>query len=783
MFNKTNRSWAESENGRILSTFGVQVLNPHKNVVDNNLVDFDWKVGTPPFSIHADNNRHVISTIRGHCLVDGQPSSITRSNDEQQGTTLLDSGALDANYITSSYLQILCDNKCNLKFRHANEHVTAAFGSSALSKKRVVMNFTLTHGRTKYNLHNEEFKVLDRMPFDVIIGLPCIRRHDLTRVFRVHFVDNQEPVAGLKGTVRAVTTNTSSNPTAGDSWLFAMGSKTVHKSILLDTEYDDDAIEQFTHEAPWDNPPLNLEADVSYLIYGDLELREKLHALCHQNRDIFSKAVGPTPASLPPFQMEVDKTQWERSMNRTPLRPQTAAKIMAAQKFIRQALADGVIVPSQAPYWSQVLLTPKKDGNFRFCLDYRNLNKCTKSMGWPLPNIASTLQRIGSHKPKYFAVLDLTSGYHQCPISIDSQDYTSFLTSEGLFKWTRLPMGPKGAPSYFQQHMCTTILAGLIHIILEVYLDDIIVFASTEGEYLQRIQTVFDRLRKFNITLNPDKCRFGLNKVEYVGHTIDETGLHFSQEKLDKVLNFPQPVTHRQMKTFLGLASYFRDHVHNHSALVHELQKMITPYCKTRKLIWSEVTTHAFTQARNTIAMCPKLFFINENAPIVLCTDASDYGIGAYLYQVVDEQEQPISFLSKTLDKTQMKWSTIEKEAYAIYYAFHKFDYLIRDSHFLLKTDHANLTYINTNSKQKVQRWKLAIQEYDFDIEHIKGENNIAADAFSRLCTPTEPLENDVETLFTIECSDSIRVLQKNKQSTQFNCWSLWLGKNNTTTS
>ena len=125
------------------------------------------------------------------------------------------------------------------------------------------MNFTLTHGRTKYNLHNEEFKVLDRMPFDVIIGLPCIRRHDLTRVFRVHFVDNPEPVAGLKGTVRAVTTNTSSNPTAGDSWLFAMGSKTVHKSILLDTEYDDDAIEQFTHEATWDNPPLNLEADVS----------------------------------------------------------------------------------------------------------------------------------------------------------------------------------------------------------------------------------------------------------------------------------------------------------------------------------------------------------------------------------------------------------------------------------------------------------------------------------------------------------------------------------------
>jgi len=238
-------------------------------------------------------------------------------------------------------------------------------------------------------------------------------------------------------------------------------------------------------------------------------------------------------------------------------------------------------------------------------------------------------------------------------------------------------MGPKGAPSYFQQQMCTLVLAGLI-----------------------------------------------------------QNGLHFSQEKLDKVLHFDKPTTHKQLKTFLGLISYFREHVNNHSELVHELQQMITPYLKYRKLLWSDCATHAFEHAKLTVANCPKLFFINENAPIVLCTDA--YGIGAYLYQIVDDKEQPIRFLSKTLDSTQRKWSTIEKEAYAIYYALHKFDYLIRDSHFLLKTDHANLTFINTNSKQKVQRWKLAIQEYDFDIEHIQGSANVAADALSRLCEPDD---------------------------------------------
>jgi hypothetical protein len=441
-------------------------------------------------------------------------------------------------------------------------------------------------------LYNVEFKVLDNIPVDLIIGLPTIRKHDLTKVFRAIFVDNPVTSAGLKGTARAGTSTTSANSTTDEfAWLTPMGTKTVHKNVLLDFEYDDDDFENFTREAPWDALPshdLDTQA-YNFKIFGDDDLREKLLAKCHENRDRFSRTVGATPASLPPFQLEVDRTAWESPANRTPARPQTAAKTYATQKFIRQALADGVIVPTQAPYWSQVLLTPKKDGTFRLCLDYRNLNKCTKSMGWPLPNIATMLQRIGSHKPKYFAVLDLTSGYHQCPISVDSQDFTAFLTSDGLYKWTRLPMGPKGAPSYFQQQMCTRVLAGLIHTILEVYLDDIIVYASSQDELLQRLQAVFDRLKQFNITLNPEKCKFGLTQVEYVGHTIDETGLHFSQEKLDKVMNFDKPTTHKQLKTFLGLISYFREHVNNHSELVHELQQMITPYFKSRKLVWSDI--------------------------------------------------------------------------------------------------------------------------------------------------------------------------------------------------
>jgi hypothetical protein len=140
------------------------------------------------------------------------------------------------------------------------------------------------------------------------------------------------------------------------------------------------------------------------------------------------------------------------------------------EAFIQQALADGVIVESQASRFSQVLLTPKADGSWRFCVDYRLLNSCCESSGWPIPNIKGRLNHIGSKRPKYFAVMDLTSGYHQAPLAKADQPYTAFITHRGLYQWVRVPMGPKGAPAYFQYQMVNTVFPGLVHQILEVYL-------------------------------------------------------------------------------------------------------------------------------------------------------------------------------------------------------------------------------------------------------------------------------------------------------------------------
>ena len=151
-----------------------------------------------------------------------------------------------------------------------------------------------------------------------------------------------------------------------------------------------------------------------------------------------------------------------------------------------------IVQPSQeARNYSQVLLTPKPNGKWRFCNDYVAVNTCSKSPGWPLPKIQEMLQRIGSHKAKYYTVMDLTSGYHQAPLAESARIFTAFITFFGIFEWLRVPMGLKGAPAYFQKVLATVVLIGLIQISCELYIDDVLVYGRTFEEFLANLKKVY----------------------------------------------------------------------------------------------------------------------------------------------------------------------------------------------------------------------------------------------------------------------------------------------------
>jgi hypothetical protein len=249
-------------------------------------------------------------------------------------------------------------------------------------------------------------------------------------------------------------------------------------------------------------------------------------------KDLFSSQLRAKPADIPAMTIDVDLPEWESNKNRGPARKVSVAKMTEIHRQIAKMMDSKVIAPSlSATEYSHVILTPKPNNKWRFCIDYRALNKATRSKNsWPIPNIQDMLQRLGNKKSKYFGVMDLTSVYYQTELSSDSRRFSAFITHMGVFEWLRTPMGLKGAPSYFQQHISTTVLHSLIYNICEVYIDDIIVHGQTEEEYLKNMRAVFERFRQFGLTLNPEKCKFGLSEVQCVGHTINEKGIHFSEE-------------------------------------------------------------------------------------------------------------------------------------------------------------------------------------------------------------------------------------------------------------
>ena len=194
--------------------------------------------------------------------------------------------------------------------------------------------------------------------------------------------------------------------------------------------------------------------------------------------------------------------------------------------------------------------------------------------------------------------MDLTQGYHQAPLSNTTKAYTAFITFSGVYEFTRLPFGPKRAPSYFQEIMATVILVGLIYMIREMYIDDCSVFGDTNIEFVSRLRLVFARLRKHNLYLKANKCYFGFKELEFVGKVLSEEGLKISRTKIQSVHDFPLPTVGKQLKSFLGTVKYLRDFVRNHSIIVKSLHDLIANYDKTRRIVWTPETTAAFHEMK-----------------------------------------------------------------------------------------------------------------------------------------------------------------------------------------
>ena len=451
-----------------------------------------------------------------------------------------------------------------------------------------------------------------------------------------------------------------------------------------------------------------------------------------KNKDLFARKdsdLGHTNT----VKMKIDTGSHPPIKNRPYRVPLTKRKVI--DKAIEEMLEAKVIERSKSPWSFPLVVVKKKDGTDRMCVDFRSLNKIVKPISFPLPLIDDILALLGN--ATCFSALDLRSGYWQVQLEDSSKEKTAFTCHKGLFQFNVMPFGLNGAPAVFQELM-NIVLQGCEDFAI-AYLDDILIFSKTHQEHLKHLQVVFNKLREHGLKLKLKKCAFFQEETEYLGYIISKDGVKPDPKKVEVIRKLPEPKTVKEIRGFIGMCSYYRKLVPNFSKIAEPLIQLTKKYARFK---WTEECQKAFDFLKDSLTVVPFLAYPDTNKPYVLYTDASNTCIGACLTQKTDQgEEKPIYFLSHKLSPTQTRWSTIEKEGFAIHYALQKLDHYLHNAQFIIKTDHRPLKYILDSPMQnkKIQLWALSIAGYNCKVEYIKGKENHCADLLSRV--PPETFE------------------------------------------
>nr|VZI34397.1 unnamed protein product [Spirometra erinaceieuropaei] len=361
-------------------------------------------------------------------------------------------------------------------------------------------------------------------------------------------------------------------------------------------------------------------------------------------------------------------------------------------KIIDELLKAHIIQPSSSPWASPIALVPKKDGCLRLCIDYRRLNAVTVRDSFPLPRLHDTLDSLGG--AAWFSTLDLKSGYWQVEIDHKDRPKTAFIVPQGLFEFQTPPFGLCNAAATFQRLMYQVLRHLVPHKCL-VYLDDIIVFGPDVEQHNRNLREVLEALRDAGLTLNPAKCTFLRPEVQFLGHKISPGRIAALPDRLQQIRTWPTPANQTQLRSFLGLASFYRRFIRNFAHIAGPPHKLTE---KGREFRWSPECEEAFTNLRAALVSAPLLALPNvdhDAPPFILDTDVSGFAIGAVLSQTDSQDvEHPVCFASSTLTKAQRNYYTFRREPLAIITFIRQFKHLLIGRSFILRTDHKALQWL-----------------------------------------------------------------------------------------
>jgi hypothetical protein len=441
--------------------------------------------------------------------------------------------------------------------------------------------------------------------------------------------------------------------------------------------------------------------------------------------DRHHKVFGPIPPGVPPdrgFEHIIELEEGAKPVITTPYRHPKKYKD-EIEKAIKELLDMGHIRPNNSPFASSVVLVKKKDGTMRMCIDFRALNKKTIKNRYPIPRIDELLDEL--HGAIYFTKIDLRSGYHQIKMREEDISKTAFRCHYGHYEFLVMPFGLTNAPATFQSCMNQVFNKQLRKYLL-VFFDDLLIYSKTWEEHLRHVDQILSIMEEQSLYAKESKCEFGMTEVLYLGHIIGAKGVQVHQEKIQAIMEWPTPKTLTELRGFLGMCTYYRKFVKGFSQLCAPL----TDLTKKGAFKWDEEAQITMDKMKEVMSTCPVLALPDFSLPFTLECDASGEGIGVVLMQ----KRHPLAYESRKLRGPELLYNIYDKEMLAIMHALAKFRQYLVGARFVVKSDHNSLKYLleQKDLNERQQKWVSRIQAYDFDIEFVKGKNNVVVDALSR---------------------------------------------------
>ncbi|KAK1424442.1 hypothetical protein QVD17_19772 [Tagetes erecta] len=429
---------------------------------------------------------------------------------------------------------------------------------------------------------------------------------------------------------------------------------------------------------------------------------------------------------LPPnrqIEFRIDLIPEARPIAKAPYRL-APSELQELMKQVQELLDLGFIRPSSSPWGAPVLFVKKKDGSMRMCIDYRELNKLTIKNKYPLPRIDDLFNQMQG--ASYFSKIDLRSGYHQLKVREDDIPKTAFRTRYGHYEFLVMSFGLTNAPATFMDLMNRVCKPYLDKFVI-VFIDDILVYSRDQNDHTEHLKKVLETLRQEKLYAKFSKCDFWKREVQFLGHVINETGVQVDPTKIEAIMKWEVPKTPTEIRSFLGLAGYYR-------RFIKDFSKIATPMTaltrKKAEFKWGPEQEEAFSVLKKKLCSAPILSLPEGNEDYVVCCDASLNGLGCVLMQ----REKVIAYASRQLSVHEKRYTTHDLELGAIVFALKTWRHYLYGTKFVIYSDHKSLQHLfdqkELNMRQR--RWMELLSDYDCEIKYHPGKANVVADALSR---------------------------------------------------